>query len=300
MLIHFPPLKSGQPLYSGQITWSQCVLYREVPLYIRTYTPACNTTLTTVHTHRIVAIEHGRLCICLQNNLIICLRHSPGVTRVTINEIFLGQSTKCIPYWLQYKTATASPSLVTWLKSYRKTRCVHCCLPNCSVMKSQLSVSPGIQTPIFFSFSYAVIWYCFPTFFKTPSLSKTWPFSNLPPNTPPSPTSSKHTPFPHLLQTYPFPHLLQTHPLPPPPPNTPFYHLLQTHLLPPPPPNTPASSTSSKHTCFLHPVLSTVTLPNPHLWTKTHSLTCPKNHYNCKEQSEAMKKTSSLHTQHPS
>ena len=33
MLIHFPPLKSGQPLYSGQICWSQCALYREVPLY---------------------------------------------------------------------------------------------------------------------------------------------------------------------------------------------------------------------------------------------------------------------------
>ena len=29
---HFSPLKSGQPLYSGH--WSQCVLYREVPLYI--------------------------------------------------------------------------------------------------------------------------------------------------------------------------------------------------------------------------------------------------------------------------
>ena len=34
VLIHFIPLKSGQPLYSGQITWSQCVLYREVPQYI--------------------------------------------------------------------------------------------------------------------------------------------------------------------------------------------------------------------------------------------------------------------------
>ena len=33
VLIHFSPLKSGQPLYSGQITWSQCVLYREGPLY---------------------------------------------------------------------------------------------------------------------------------------------------------------------------------------------------------------------------------------------------------------------------
>ena len=28
----FSPLKSGQPLYSGQISWSQCVLYKEVPL----------------------------------------------------------------------------------------------------------------------------------------------------------------------------------------------------------------------------------------------------------------------------
>ena len=34
MLIHFSPLNSGQPLYSGQITWSQCVLNREVPLYM--------------------------------------------------------------------------------------------------------------------------------------------------------------------------------------------------------------------------------------------------------------------------
>ena len=33
VLIHFSPLKSGQPLYSGQISWSQCVLYKEVPLY---------------------------------------------------------------------------------------------------------------------------------------------------------------------------------------------------------------------------------------------------------------------------
>ena len=29
----FSPLKSGLPLYSGQIRWSQCVLYREVPLH---------------------------------------------------------------------------------------------------------------------------------------------------------------------------------------------------------------------------------------------------------------------------
>ena len=35
LLIHFSPLKSGQPLYSGQISWSQCVLYKEVPLYIK-------------------------------------------------------------------------------------------------------------------------------------------------------------------------------------------------------------------------------------------------------------------------
>ena len=33
MLIHFSPLKSGQPLYSGQNSWSQCVLYKEVLLY---------------------------------------------------------------------------------------------------------------------------------------------------------------------------------------------------------------------------------------------------------------------------
>ena len=33
VLIHFLSLKSGQPLYSGQITWSQFVLYREVSLY---------------------------------------------------------------------------------------------------------------------------------------------------------------------------------------------------------------------------------------------------------------------------
>ena len=32
--ILFVPLKSGQPPYSGQITWSQLVLYKEVPLYV--------------------------------------------------------------------------------------------------------------------------------------------------------------------------------------------------------------------------------------------------------------------------
>ena len=31
----FPPLNSGQPLYSGQISWSQCVLYKEVPMYFK-------------------------------------------------------------------------------------------------------------------------------------------------------------------------------------------------------------------------------------------------------------------------
>ena len=34
IVIHFSPLKSGQPLYSGQISWSQCVLYTEISLYI--------------------------------------------------------------------------------------------------------------------------------------------------------------------------------------------------------------------------------------------------------------------------
>ena len=32
-VIHFSPLDGGQPLYSGQISWSQCVLYTEVSLY---------------------------------------------------------------------------------------------------------------------------------------------------------------------------------------------------------------------------------------------------------------------------
>ena len=32
VLPHIPPLKSGQPLYNEQISWSQCVLYEEVPL----------------------------------------------------------------------------------------------------------------------------------------------------------------------------------------------------------------------------------------------------------------------------
>ena len=33
VVIHFSPLKSGQPLYSGQINSFQCVLYTEVSLY---------------------------------------------------------------------------------------------------------------------------------------------------------------------------------------------------------------------------------------------------------------------------
>ena len=37
VLIHDSPLKRGQPLYSGQISWSRCVLYREVPLYKQNY-----------------------------------------------------------------------------------------------------------------------------------------------------------------------------------------------------------------------------------------------------------------------
>ena len=41
MLIHFPPLNSGQPLYSGQISWSQCVLYKEAPLYIHKCIDSC-------------------------------------------------------------------------------------------------------------------------------------------------------------------------------------------------------------------------------------------------------------------
>ena len=32
VLIHFSPLKSGQPLYSVNICWSECVLPKEVPL----------------------------------------------------------------------------------------------------------------------------------------------------------------------------------------------------------------------------------------------------------------------------
>ena len=34
VLIHFKPLKRGQPLYKGQNGWSQRVLYSEVPLYM--------------------------------------------------------------------------------------------------------------------------------------------------------------------------------------------------------------------------------------------------------------------------
>ena len=34
MLIHLSPLKSGQPLYSGQITWSQIVLYRGSTVFL--------------------------------------------------------------------------------------------------------------------------------------------------------------------------------------------------------------------------------------------------------------------------
>ena len=46
VLIHFSPLKSGQRLYNGQIRWSQCVLYREVPLYILC---AYNSVLQVTH-----------------------------------------------------------------------------------------------------------------------------------------------------------------------------------------------------------------------------------------------------------
>ena len=41
VLILFSPLKSGQPLYSGQISWSQCVLHKEVPLHIYVCTYIC-------------------------------------------------------------------------------------------------------------------------------------------------------------------------------------------------------------------------------------------------------------------
>ena len=59
VLIHFPPLKSGQPLYSGQICWSQCVLYKEAPLY--TYTDygsfhGCCTAPCITNTHTVYPI----------------------------------------------------------------------------------------------------------------------------------------------------------------------------------------------------------------------------------------------------
>ena len=41
VLIHFSSLKSGQPLYSGQFSWSRCVHYTEVPLY--TYPANCTS-----------------------------------------------------------------------------------------------------------------------------------------------------------------------------------------------------------------------------------------------------------------
>ena len=44
VVIHFSPLKSGQPLYSGQISWSQCVLYKEVPLYTEQHCSLHNTS----------------------------------------------------------------------------------------------------------------------------------------------------------------------------------------------------------------------------------------------------------------
>ena len=34
VVIHLSPLKSVQPLYSGQVSWSQCVLYTEISLYV--------------------------------------------------------------------------------------------------------------------------------------------------------------------------------------------------------------------------------------------------------------------------
>ncbi len=37
LLIHFEPLKSGQPLYKGQGSWPQCVHCSEVPLYMCIY-----------------------------------------------------------------------------------------------------------------------------------------------------------------------------------------------------------------------------------------------------------------------
>ena len=58
VLIHFPPLKSGQPLYSGQISWSQCVLNEEVPLYY--YVCMCT---------------HVHMCTCL--NTVCVFKHLP-------------------------------------------------------------------------------------------------------------------------------------------------------------------------------------------------------------------------------
>ena len=55
---------SGQPLYSGQISWSQCVLYREVPLY--TYIPAvviiefCSAYVHALQVHINVVREGGQ------------------------------------------------------------------------------------------------------------------------------------------------------------------------------------------------------------------------------------------------
>ena len=57
VLIHFSPLKSGQPLYSGQISWSQCVLYKEVPLYnvIAPHHPGMPTIRRGLHLTRSIS-----------------------------------------------------------------------------------------------------------------------------------------------------------------------------------------------------------------------------------------------------
>ena len=53
--IHFSPLKSGQALYSGQINWSQCVLYREERFIVHRMLQEL-TNVESVHT-----------CVCTDN-----------------------------------------------------------------------------------------------------------------------------------------------------------------------------------------------------------------------------------------
>ena len=57
---HIQPLKSGQPLYSGQISWSQCVLSREFPLQLFSFLAFIHNSQTMSHIIAVNAIT-GRL-----------------------------------------------------------------------------------------------------------------------------------------------------------------------------------------------------------------------------------------------